>query len=78
MLAEESATQIDPPPAVMPVGSAPTATTWTTRSSAELIREMVPSRVLATQMSGPAAVIALGPAPTGMVCTTVAVTGSMR
>ena len=61
MLAEASATQIDPPPAVMPVGSAPTAMVWTTGRSAELIRETVPSRALATQMSGPAAVIALGP-----------------
>lgn len=78
VLAAASATQTDPPPEAIPVGSVPTLTVWTTWLASALMRDTVPARVLATQMSGPAAVIALGPAPTGMVCVIEAVSGSIR
>jgi len=60
------------------VGSVPTGTIWTTLLAAALIRETVPSKVLATQMSEPLAVIALGPEPTGMVCTSEALARLIR
>ena len=78
VLAEASATQIEPPPAAMPAGPEPTSMVWTTWLTVASMRETVPARVLATQMSPPAAVIAPGPEPTAMVWMIEAAAGSMR
>src|SRR5437016_5131354 len=58
------ATQIDPPPAVMPAGSEPTAIVDRTRSSDRAISVTEAFSVLATHNALRVATRALGPAPT--------------